>query len=137
MWEVIKALVEDNSIRATCRLTDIAKVTVTRLLRDVGKTYAKYQDKTLHNLPCKYIQCNERQNLTMRTSMRRFTRLSNAFSKKIENAEYAVALHFMYYNIARPHKTLTNPCPKTPAIAAGISNHIGTIEEIVSLAINY
>lgn len=75
----------------------------------------------------------ERQNLTMRMSMRRFTRLTNAFSKKIENLEYAVALHFMYYNFARLHKTLTKPYPKTPAMAAGISNHIWTTEEIVKL----
>ena len=75
----------------------------------------------------------ERQNLTMRMSMRRFTRLTNGFSKKVENLEYAVALHFMYYNFARPHKTLTNPYPKTPAMAAGITNRIWTIEEIVEL----
>ena len=75
----------------------------------------------------------ERQNLTMRMSMRRFTRLTNAFSKKIENLEYAVALHFMHYNFARPHKTLANPYPRTPAMAAGISDHIWTIEEIVRL----
>jgi IS1 family transposase len=75
----------------------------------------------------------ERQNLTMRMSMRRFTRLTNAFSKKVENLEYAVALHFMYYNFARPHKTLTNPYPKTPAMGAGLSNHIWTIEDIVKL----
>lgn len=75
----------------------------------------------------------ERQNLTMRMSMRRFTRLTNASSKKVENLEYAVALHFMYYNFARPHKTLTNPYPRTPAMAARISNHIWTVEEIVSL----
>ena len=55
----------------------------------------------------------ERQNLTMRMSMRRFTRLTNAFSKKIENLEHAVALHFMYYNFARPHKTLATPYPTT------------------------
>ena len=76
----------------------------------------------------------ERQNLTMRMSMRRFTRLTNAFSKKVENLEHTVALHFMYYNFARPHKTLANPYPTTPAMAAGISNHIWTIEEIVKLA---
>jgi hypothetical protein len=75
----------------------------------------------------------ERQNLTMRMSMRRFTRLTNAFSKKIENLEYAVALHFMYYNFSRPHKTLANPYPKTPAMAAGLTNHIWNIEEIVGL----
>ena len=76
----------------------------------------------------------ERQNLTMRMSMRRFTRLTNAFSKKIENLEYAVALHFMYYNFARPHISLANPCHRTPAMAAGISNHVWTVEEIVSLS---
>ena len=75
----------------------------------------------------------ERQNLTMRMSMRRFTRLTNAFSKKIENLEYAVALHFMNYNFARPHISLANPCHRTSAMAAGISNHVWTIEEIVSL----
>ena len=76
----------------------------------------------------------ERQNLTMRMAMRRFTRLTNAFSKKIENLEHAVALHFMYYNFARPHKSLANPYPRTPAMAAGIDSRIWTIEEIVKLA---
>jgi IS1 family transposase len=268
--QVITALVEGNSIRATCRMTSIAKGTVIRLLRDVGKACAEYQDKHLRNLPCKRIQCDEiwsfcyakdknvpidkqgrfgygdvwtwtaidadtklvpfwlvglrdagyahefmnnlksrlanrvqlttdghrvylwavedafgsevdyamlvklygqelesgkryspaqciganptiiqgnpdptkistsfaeRQNLTMRMSMRRFTRLTNAFSKKIENLEYAVALHFMYYNFARPHKTLTNPYPKTPAMMAGLTDHIWTVEEIVRLVI--
>ncbi len=76
----------------------------------------------------------ERQNLTMRMNMRRFTRLTNAFSKKIENLEHAVALHFMYYNFARPHKTLANPYPRTPGMAAGIIDHIWTVDEIVGLA---
>ena len=76
----------------------------------------------------------ERQNLTMRMNMRRFTRLTNAFSKKIENHMYALALYFMHYNFARPHKTLANPYPRTPTMAAGVSNHIWTIEDIVRLA---
>jgi IS1 family transposase len=71
----------------------------------------------------------ERQNLTMRMQMRRFTRLTNAFSKKIENHEAAVALHYMHYNFARVHQTLR----VTPAMEAGISNHVWTLEEIVSL----
>jgi len=75
----------------------------------------------------------ERQNLTMRMSMRRFTRLTNAFSKKLENHTLALALYFMHYNFARPHKSLANPYPTTPAMAAGVSDHIWTIEEIVSL----
>lgn len=268
---VISALVEGNSILATCRITNTAKGTVLRLLRDVGKVCVEYQDKHLRNLPCKRIQCDEiwsfcyakqknvprnkqnqfgygdvwtwtaidadtklvpswlvglrnaayayrfmadlksrlanrvqlttdghkvylwavedafgsevdyamlvkmygndpesekryspaqcvatediiiqgnpdpskistsfveRQNLTMRMSMRRFTRLTNAFSKKLENLEYAVSLHFMYYNFARPHISLANPCHRTPAMAAGISNHVWTVEEIVKLLDN-
>lgn len=269
--QIITALVEGNSIRATCRMTNAAKGTVIRLLASVGSACVKYQDENLHNLSSKHIQCDEiwsfcyakqknvpegkqnqlgygdvwtwvaidadtklvpcwlvglrdagfaykfiddlknrlanrvqlttdgrkvyleavekvfgceidyamliklygaepegdkryspaeyigterqiiqgnpdqskistsfaeRQNLTMRMSMRRFTRLTNGFSKKIENLEYAVALHFMYYNFVRIHRTLT---PKvsigiTPAMAAGISDHIWTIEEIVKLA---
>ena len=62
----------------------------------------------------------ERQNLTMRMSMRRFTRLTNAFSKKVENLRAAVALHFMYYNFARIHQSLR----VTPAIEAGLADHV-------------
>ncbi len=75
----------------------------------------------------------ERQNLTMRMSMRRFTRLTNAFSKKLENHEYALALYFMHYNFARTHKTLANPYPRTPAMASILTDHIWTIEDIVKL----
>ena len=267
--QVITALVEGNSIRATCRMTGTAKGTVTRLLASVGAACAQYQNESLRDLPCQTIQCDEiwsfcyakqknvpeekqgrlgygdvwtwtaidadtklvpswlvglrdagcgyrfmrdlqarlaervqlttdghrvylnsvedvfgadidyamlvklygaepesetryspakciaaephiingnpdsskistsyaeRQNLTMRMSMRRFTRLTNAFSKKIENLEHAVALHFMYYNFARPHKTLANPYPRTPAMAVGIANHIWGIKEIVELS---
>ncbi len=71
----------------------------------------------------------ERQNLTMRMSMRRFTRLTNGFSKKIENHGHAVALHFMYYNFFRVHKTLR----VTPAMEAGIADHVWSIEELVAL----
>ena len=268
--KVISALVEGNSIRATCRMTGNAKGTVTRLLESVGKACADYQDKTLRNLPCKNIQCDEiwsfcyakaknvpeehkgergfgdvwtwtaidadtklvpswhvgsrdavdgmffikdlksrlanrvqlttdghkvylnavenafggdvdyamlikvygekpetekhyspaecvatekhrisgkpdaskistsyveRQNLTMRMNMRRFTRLTNAFSKKIENLEFAISLHFMYYNFCRPHQSLNREknLYKTPAMAAGVTNHQWKIEDIIKL----
>ena len=75
----------------------------------------------------------ERQNLTMRMGMRRFTRLTNGFSKKVENLAAAVSLHFMYYNFARTHKTLSNPYPRTPAMAAGVADHVWTLQEIAAL----
>lgn len=71
----------------------------------------------------------ERQNLTLRMQNRRFTRLTNAFSKKINNLEHSVALHFMYYNFARIHKSLR----VTPAMEAGLSDHVWGIEEIAAL----
>jgi IS1 family transposase len=72
----------------------------------------------------------ERQNLTMRMSMRRFTRLTNGFSKKIENHEHAVALHYMHYNFGRIHKALR----VTPAMQAGVADHVWSLNEIAALA---
>ena len=71
----------------------------------------------------------ERQNLTMRMQMRRFTRLTNAFSKKIENHVASIALHYMHYNFVRIHQTLR----VTPAMAAGISDHVWSIENVIAL----
>src|SRR5437762_3985579 len=71
----------------------------------------------------------ERQHLTLRMSNRRFTRLTNAFSKKLENHEHAVALHFMHYNFCRIHQSLR----VTPAREAGITDHVWSVEEIVAL----
>jgi len=75
----------------------------------------------------------ERQNLTMRMGMRRFTRLTNGFSKKLDNHMAAIALHFLHYNFARPHTSLKNPYPRTPAMAAGVADHIWTLTEIAGL----
>jgi IS1 family transposase len=263
--QIISALVEGNSLRATSRMTGASKVTILRLLEALGPACAEYQDKTLRNLTCKRIQCDEiwqfcyakdknvpadkqgkfgygnvwtwvaldadtklipswrvgtrgagtayefmhdlagrlanrvqlttdghrvyldavesafgseidyamlvklygadreesearyspaecigcrtipisgkpkakhistsyveRQNLTMRMSMRRFTRLTNAFSKKVENHHHALALHYMHYNFCRIHQTLR----VTPAMEAGISDHVWTLEELVGL----
>jgi IS1 family transposase len=261
--QVIAALVEGNSIRATVRMTGVAKNTIVKLLAEIGTACSEYQDKVFRNLHCTRIQCDEiwsycyakqknvpaehegewgygdvwtwtaidpdtklipawlvglrdggyayefmsdlskrlvnrvqlttdghhaylqavegafadkidyamlrkiygpdrsegrysppqcigaerrvisgnpdpdhistsyveRANLTMRMSMRRFTRLTNGFSKKIENLEHAVALHFMHYNFCRIHQTLR----VTPAMAAGVANHAWEISEILSL----
>lgn len=259
--QVIAALVEGNSIRATCRMTNVSKPTVLKLLADMGTVCAAYHDEHVRNVPSKRIQCDEiwsfvgakmknvpeakadewgdfwtwtaidadsklivswlvgqrgprwahifmedvasrvasriqittdnhkayakavegafgldcdyamliklygndpfdtkyspstcigvqrkplignpdpdhistsfveRQNLTMRMSMRRFTRLTNGFSKKIENHEAAIALHFMHYNFCRIHTTLR----VTPAIEAGLANHVWSIEDLVGL----
>ena len=72
----------------------------------------------------------ERANLTLRMGCRRFTRLTNAFSKKIENHSHAVALHMMFYNFGRIHKTLR----VTPAMQAGVTGHVWSLEEIAALA---
>ncbi len=264
--QVVAALVEGNSIRATVRMTGVAKNTIVKLLADLGRACSEYQDKALRNLPCTKLQIDEiwtfcyakaknvpeekrgvfgygdvwtfvaidaetklvpswrigprnfetampfardlaarlahrvqittdcfsayrwciqhafdgeldyaqlqklygvdtsgpsagrysppkctgvrrnvirgnpdpdhvstsyieRQNLTMRMSMRRFTRLTNGFSKKVENHAHAVALHFMHYNFCRIHKTLR----VTPAMAAGVTDHVWEIEELVAL----
>lgn len=264
--QVVRCLVEGNSIRATVRMTGVAKNTVVKLLVDLGAACAEYQDRHLQNLPCRRIQCDEiwsfvgakqknvpedkaeqwgdvwtwtaidadtklvpcwmvgqrgyesavefigdlatrlkhrvqlttdghrpyltavenafgadidfaqlvkiygtpategpsryspgqcigimtnavcgspdpkhistsyveRANLTMRMSMRRFTRLTNAFSKKIENHMAAIALHFMYYNFARIHQSLR----VTPAMAAGVTDRLWDVEDIVALLDN-
>ena len=71
----------------------------------------------------------ERQNLTMRMAMRRFTRLTNGFSKKLQNHEHAIALHSMHYNFARVHQTLR----VTPAMEAGVTDHVWSLDEIIAL----
>jgi hypothetical protein len=71
----------------------------------------------------------ERQNLTMRMSMRRFTRLTNGFSMKVDNHVAMISLYFMYYNFGRVHQTLR----VTPAMEAWIADHVWTIEDIVGL----
>ena len=72
----------------------------------------------------------ERQNLTMRMHMRRFTRLTNAFSKKLENHMHAISLYFMFYNFCKIHKTLR----VTPAMEAGIDDHVWDLEEVIMMA---
>lgn len=81
------------------------------------------------DLSCVSTSYVERQNLTMRMNMRRFTRLTNGFSKKVENHAHAIAMHYMHYNFCRIHKSLR----VTPAMAAGVTDHVWKIEEIIDL----
>jgi IS1 family transposase len=89
------------------------------------------RENKIGNPDARYISTSyiERQNLTMRMSMRRFTRLTNGFSKKIENHEASVALHFMHYNFVRIHQSLR----VTPAMAAGVSSRLWSMEDIAAL----
>lgn len=80
----------------------------------------------LANVSTSYV---ERQNLTMRMSIRRFTRLTNGHSKKAENHSYAIALHFMHYNFCRIHQSLR----VTPAMEAGVTDHVWELRDIVKL----
>jgi IS1 family transposase len=265
---VVAALVEGNSIRATCRMTGVAKNTVTKLLIDLGTACSVYQDQVMRDLPCERLQVDEiwafvyakqknvprhkrgeagdvwtwvaldadtklvpsyrigardfqeavsfmddlvrrlknrvqlttdghtpylraveetfgseidyaqlvkvygrddsrkperryspavvleaiphrvvgnpdpdhistsyveRLNLTMRMSMRRYTRLTNGFSKKVENLAAAVSLHFMHYNFCRVHQSLDK---RTPAMAAGLTDHVWTLRELIGLLEN-
>lgn len=111
------------------------------------KIYGASEEPDTRNSPPQYIGCDmktvsgnpdprhvstsfvERRNLTMRMGMRRFTRLTNAFSKKVDNHAAMVAIHFLHCNFARIHKTLR----VTPAMAAGLSEHVWSLEEIVLL----
>jgi IS1 family transposase len=151
------ALIEDLASRLTHRIqltTDGHKAYLEAVEGAFGcdidyamlvKTYESTQDETRYS-PAKCTSCEaktitgnpdpehistsyiERQNLTMRMTMRRFTRLTNAFSKKIENHAYSVALYTMHYNFCRIHASLR----VTPAMEAGITDHVWTIEEMLS-----
>ena len=90
------------------------------------KTEAKAGEPDPAHISTSFV---ERQNLTMRMSMRRFTRLTNGYSKKIENHEHAVALHYFYYNFIRKHHTLKT----TPAVAAGIADRALTVLDLVKM----
>lgn len=92
-----------------------------------AEAHTIYGSPDEHSTSTSYV---ERQNLTMRMGMRRMTRLTNAFSKKLVNLENSVALHYMHYNFCRPHITLRG---KTPAMAAGVADHAWRIEEVIAL----
>jgi IS1 family transposase len=119
-----------------------------QLIKIYGQPEGQGNEKRYSPAECTGIDCNivsgrpdekfistsyvERQNLTMRMHMRRFTRLTNAFSKKLENHCYAIALHFVYYNFVKIHKTLRVP----PAMEAKLIKRIMSIEDIVNLVVD-
>ncbi|MGC2695359.1 MAG: IS1 family transposase [Candidatus Angelobacter sp.] len=119
---------------------DVDFAQLVKLYGDYGQHdhAAKYPPSPVMECISKVIQGNpdeehistsyvERQNLTMRMAMRRFTRLTNAFSKKLDNLKAAIALHFAYYNFCRVHKTLR----VTPCMEAGITDHVWNIVELL------
>ena len=118
---LVKTYAGDSGKRASSEQRySTAKCTGARQLKITG-------NPDEHHISTSFV---ERQNLTMRMSMRRFTRLTNAFSKKLDNHKAAVALYFMWYNFARIHQTLR----VTPAMEAGISDHVWSAEEVARLA---
>jgi hypothetical protein len=189
--QVVNALAEGNSIRATVRMTGVCKDAVTKLIRDLGKACADHHHETVRgriqittdghrayaqavegafgmdvdyamliklygessNPDTRYSPAEcigirtavlsgapnprhistsyvERQNLNLRMGVRRFTRQTNAFSKKFENHCHMVAIYFAYYNFCRVHQSLR----VTPAMEAGLTDHVWTLEELVNLA---
>jgi IS1 family transposase len=120
---------------------DIDYATLVKMYgRDKGEVEQRYSPPVVVSCQCavitgkpnpRYISTSfvERQNLTMRMGMRRFTRLTNGFSKKLENLRYAVALHFMYYNFCRIHQSLR----VTPAMEAGITDRVWEIQDLLGL----
>jgi len=119
---------------------DIDFAQLVKIYGSSGEAQTRYSPGQCIGIECKAVTGNpdpkhistsfvERQNLTMRMSMRRFTRLTNAFSKKLENHMAAIALHFMYYNFARIHQTLR----MSPAMAAGVTSKLWDVEDIVAL----
>lgn len=141
---IIGALAEGASMRAITRMTGIHRDTVCRLGVRIGEGCARLLDAKMRDLTCHYLQFDEiwgfigkkekhrreTDNPTL-DHMRRLTRLTYAFSKKLENFEAAVALHFAYYNFVRTHGSLK----MTPAMAAGIERKFWTVEDLVEAAL--
>jgi IS1 family transposase len=130
----------DNSFGPDCHFAQVEKHYSTPTSPEAARRYSPgriiAQEKTVvtgdpewTNISTAYV---ERQNLTIRMSLRRFTRLTNAFSKQLRNLEAAVALYVAYYNFCRVHETLR----VTPAMAAGLTDHIWSIAELLRAALD-
>src|SRR5438105_4495371 len=124
--QIVGMMIEGNSIRSITRMTGICQEAITKLLCDLGKACADHHNAAKvigirtavlsGNPDSDHISTSfvERQNLSLRMSLRRFTRLTNAFSKKFANHCHAVAIYYTYYNFCRVHQTLR----VTPAMEA-------------------
>lgn len=114
---------------------DVDFAMLVKNINEKDKELDMEQRRIIGNPNSKHISTSfvERQNLTMRMGIRRFTRKTNAFSKKLENHMYAISLHFMYYNFVRIHTTLKT----TPAIEANITDRLWTLEDIIVMADDY
>jgi len=156
--QIIAALVDGLGIRATARVTDTDRKTVARLALSVGHGCAELHDRMMVGLRVSRLELDElwafvgkkqsrdvvsgvpadistsyveRSNLSIRMSCRRFTRLTNAFSKKLENHCAAVSLYVAYYNLCRVHESLRS----TPAMALGIADRVWTIGDLIDAAL--
>lgn len=146
---VAACLADGKSLRTTVRMTGVHRATIQKLLVELGGTCSSCQDKMFRNLRLNRIQCDEiwafcganEKNASLEQKSRgwgdtwtwtapdaQFTLLTNAFSKKVENHD-AVALHFIHYNFCRIHSTLR----VTPAMVAGIADHVLSLDEVISL----
>ncbi len=121
---VISSLLEGNSVRSIERMTGVHRDTISPcpIVEVISKV--RNGDPDPDRICTSHV---ERQNLTMRMQMRRFTRLTNAFSKKLENLKAACALHFAHYNFVRVHSSLR----VTPAMAAGISSEVWPLTRLL------
>lgn len=146
---IFRSLIFQTSNSLGLRLVDISSGVRTQdcIVGQFQKIYGAVAENETRYSPARCIGCDmkvvsdnpdpkrvstsfvERQSLSMRMSIRRFTRLTNAFSKKVENHAAAVALWFMYYNFCRVHQTLR----VTPAMEAGLLEHVWNIEGLVNL----
>ena len=136
------APVESASTAMACSRTSVAKAYRAKSARNVERLPGYFVLSATSSSIATFktrsakVHSAESQNTRMRTNIRRLTRLTNGHSKKLENHVHAMALWFQYYNFARPHMTLTKEkggIKTTPAMAAGIADHVWKMEEIVAL----
>jgi hypothetical protein len=131
---ILSMMVEGVSLRAISRLTGAGTNTLARLLTEFGVVCATYHNRAVRNVRVRHLQCDEVWSFIGKKAKNtmRITRLTDCFSKEIDNHIAAVAIFFMHYNFCRVHQTLRI----TPAMAAGLTDHVWSVEEVCNLAQN-